>query len=75
MMRSRKMFCLVVCTIFFTASPMDVEWALTFAIFEPVKLHVDGLGTGLFDGVVCDAGSSTVVDLNGSGWLGMAHFF
>ena len=75
MMRSRKMFCLVVCKIFFAASPMDMKLALAFAIFQPVESHVNGLGTALFDGVVGDTGGTTVVDLNGSGWLGMAHFF
>jgi hypothetical protein len=74
MMRSRKVFSLVVGKIFFSASPMDVELALAFAIFEPVESHVNGLGTALFDGVVGDAGSTTVVNLNGSGWLWMAHF-
>jgi hypothetical protein len=75
MMRSRVMFCYVVRTIFCSFSPMNVELALAFAIFEPVESHVNGLGTSLFDGVVGNASGTAVVDLNWSGWLGMAHFY
>eukprot|EP00978_Attheya_sp_CCMP212_P006281 scaffold14236_cov54-Attheya_sp.AAC.3 len=55
--------------------PVDMELALCSAILEPIKAHVDGFGAALFDCVIDDAGCTTVVDLKGCRWLGMAHFF
>eukprot|EP00978_Attheya_sp_CCMP212_P030688 scaffold113843_cov57-Attheya_sp.AAC.1 len=45
------------------------------AILEPIKAHVDGFGAALFDCVIDNASSTTVVNLKGCRWLGMAHFF
>jgi hypothetical protein len=42
-------------------------------LVEPIKAHVDGFGVALFDSVINDAGSTTVVNLEGCRWLWMAH--
>ena len=55
--------------------PIDVKLALPDAIADPVKPHVDCLGTLLFDGVIGNAGSGTVVGLDGCGWLWVAKLF
>eukprot|EP00978_Attheya_sp_CCMP212_P021678 scaffold63644_cov46-Attheya_sp.AAC.3 len=52
-----------------------MELSLLRAIFEPVKAHVDGFGAALFDSVIDDSGSTTVVDLEGRRGLGMTHIF
>ena len=54
--------------------PVDKELPLVGPVLDPIKLHVDGLGSFLFDGVVCKTLSSGVVDLHGGGRLWMAHF-
>jgi hypothetical protein len=57
-------------------SPIDVKVALADTVTNPVKAHVDCLGTFLFDCVIGNSGSSAVVSLYGSGWLGiMSEFF
>jgi hypothetical protein len=53
--------------------PVDKELAFGDAVFDPVEAHVNGFGATLFDSVVGYAGSTGIVSLDGSGWLGMAH--
>ena len=50
-----------------------MELALDRAILQPIKAHVDSFGAALFDCVIHDAGGATVVNLEGSRWLWMAH--
>jgi hypothetical protein len=65
----------VIGTISGTLFPMDEKLALTDAIPDPIKSHIDRLGPTLFDGVVGNACSSIVVGLDGCGGLRMTHFF
>ena len=58
-----------------TAFPVDVKLALSDAVSNPVKAHVDSFGSFLFDGVIGSTGGSAVVSLNGSGRLRMTEFF
>ena len=44
------------------------------AVFDPVETHVDGFGAALFDGVIGDASGASVVGLDWSGRLRVAHF-
>ena len=55
--------------------PKDMEFSLVDTIADPIKMHVDCLGSFLFDGVLGDARSSTIVSLDRSGRLGMTQFF
>jgi hypothetical protein len=74
MVHGRVMFGEIVSQIVAAFAPVDVELALDSAVLEPIKAHVDGFGAALFDSVINDAGGTTVVDLEGCRWLGMAHF-
>eukprot|EP00978_Attheya_sp_CCMP212_P040296 scaffold218403_cov74-Attheya_sp.AAC.1 len=52
-----------------------MKLSLLVSIFEPVA-HVDSFGAALFySGVIDDAGSRTVVNLERCGGLGMSHIF
>ena len=42
-------------------APEDEELALLDAVPDPIKTHVDGFGSALLDGVVCDSRSGGVV--------------
>ena len=55
--------------------PENVKLALPDLIPDPIELHVDGLGSLLFDGVIGNAASSAVVGLQWCGWLwvGQVH--
>ena len=52
---------------------MQEKLALFDAIAHPVKAHVHGFGSALFDGTVGDAGGAGIVGLDWSGCLWMAH--
>ena len=41
---------------------------------DPVKAHVNGFQPFLFDGVVCKTFGGGVIDMDGSGRLGMSEF-
>ena len=69
------MFRVVVCHVFGAFAPVDEKVSLLDAISDPIKTHIHGFGAALFDGVVADAGGTSVVGLNWSGWLRMAHVF
>ena len=54
----------------------DMELFLADMIADPIKMHVDCLGSFLFDGVALgDTRSSAIVSLDGSGRLPMTQFF
>ena len=55
-------------------SPDDVELALADVIADPIKTHVDGFGSFLFDGVSGDAFGGAVVGLHGCFALWMIKF-
>ena len=52
-------------------TPKNVKLTLGDTILDPVKAHVNGLGTTLTDVVVGDANGSAVVSLHRSGRLGV----
>ena len=45
-------------------APKDMELFLMHTIVDPIKVHVDCLGSFLFDSVIGDTSSSTIVSLN-----------
>jgi hypothetical protein len=52
--------------------PTNYKLALADTVANPVKAHVNGLGSFLLDSVVGDAGGSAVVSLDWGGGLGVA---
>ena len=54
--------------------PVWPEVFLVNATVQPVKSHVHGFSALGLDGVVYNAKGGRVVDLDGSGWLRVAHF-
>jgi hypothetical protein len=70
----RMVFGMVVTESFWTGPPIDEELVLADMVFDPLKLHVDGFRSFLFDCVVRKANCSGVVGLHGFGWLGVAKF-
>ena len=57
-----------------SSPPVNDELALLGLVLNPIKLHVNGLGPFLFDGVVGESNGKCVVDLHGSRRLWM-HLF
>jgi hypothetical protein len=53
--------------------PIYLELQLTYAIPEPIKTHVDGLGSALLDGRMHDAMGTRVVSFDGRGRLLVAE--
>ena len=64
----------VVASIPGARSPIYKEHILLDAVTYPVKAHVDGFGSLLFEAGVGKADGRRVVDLDRGGWLGMSHF-
>ena len=54
--------------------PINMEVALFYAVTDPIKTHVDGLGTNLLACAIGNARGGFIVGLHGSGGLGMAEF-
>jgi len=54
--------------------PENVEFSLLHVVTNPIKMHIDGLGVLLFDGVIDDAACSAVICSDGGCWLGVAKF-
>lgn len=52
--------------------PVDAEVALADSVADPIKAHVYGFGSTLFDFVVDDAFGNGIVSLDWSGRLGVA---
>ena len=67
--------CEVVGLVVGAGAPVEVEFLLLYSVFEPVVSHVDGFGSALFDSVVGDACSGSVIGSDWSWWLGMTEFF
>ena len=59
-----KGFCEEISKIVFTLEPGDYEVTLSYAITNPMKIHVDALGTTRCDGVVGYANGASVVAKN-----------
>ena len=75
MMRRCMVFGEIVSQVNATATPINEKLTLTNAIANPVKTHVDGFGSPLFDGVVGDATGGAIVGLEWGWWLYMPEFF
>jgi hypothetical protein len=75
MMGRRVVFAEIIGAVEAALLPIDVKVALADAVTNPVKSHVNCFRMFLFDGVVGNTGSSTVVSLNGSRRLRMSKFF
>ena len=69
------MFREVICEVVGTFSPVDEKMPLFQAVTKPIKTHVHGFGSSLFDGFVAYAGSTGIVGLDGCCWLGVPHVF
>ena len=66
--------CEIVGSVSAAPFPIDMELALPDSIFNPIKSHVHGFGSFLFDGFVGDAVRDLVVGDHWSGWLRMSKF-
>ena len=69
----RVMFCKIIGTIVGASAPVYGEFALAYAVFDPINTHVHRLGASLFDCVIQNAGSARIVGLYWSGALWMAQ--
>ena len=56
-----------------TAPPEDQEFTLPDTIADRIEAHVDGFRATLLDSVVDDTCRTSIIRLQGSGRLGMAH--
>ena len=75
MVVDRVVLGLVVAMVCGTRHPVDAELALSDAVSDPVKAHVDGFGAALLDSVIDDAVGHFVVRLDGSCRLGVTESF
>ena len=56
-----------------TTTPIDMKFPSAFTIFQPIEKRVDGFITEFIHGAIDNAISTDVLNLEGRGWLGMAH--
>ena len=73
-MRWGVMFGMIIYQILGSRSSVNDKLALLGPILDPIKTHVNSLGSFLFYGAIGESDSKSVVDLHGSGRLGMPHF-
>ena len=64
----------IIGTVSSALAPVDLELALTHAIANPVKTHVDGFRPLLLDRIGSNATGSVVIGCDGRRWLWMAQF-
>ena len=74
MMGCRVMFGEVVGLVEAAFLPIDVKLSLANAVADPIKAHVNCLGSLLFDGVIGNACGSAIVHLDGHWGLQMVQF-
>jgi hypothetical protein len=72
MVRGHMVFCEIISVVETAFFPINDKLALADTITNPIKLHVDGLGSLLFDDVIGNAGGGAVVCLDWGGRLGVA---
>jgi hypothetical protein len=72
MVRGQMVFREIIRAVETAFFPTNYKLALADTIANPVKVHVNGLGSFLFDSVVGNAGGGAVVSLDGGGGLGVA---
>ena len=63
----------VVSKVVSAATPVDEELSLLDPVSYPIKAHVNGFRTALLDCVVGDPSGASIVCLDRSGLLRMAH--
>ena len=68
------LFGVVFVKVFYSIGPMNLELALSGAISDPVKAHVNYFQSFLLDGVVGKTNCCGVQNFHGSGGLGMSKF-
>jgi hypothetical protein len=71
----RMMFGGIVAQVLLARSIVESEELLGFIIKEPKVAHFHSLGMLAFDGVVHNADSCGVVNVNGNGWLRVTKLF
>ena len=64
----REIICAIVAAFF----PTNHKLALADTVADPVKAHVIGFGSFLFDSVIGDTGGGAVVRLDWGGGLGVS---
>jgi hypothetical protein len=74
MMCGGVVFGVVITLVVGARAPVDEKLSLIDSITNPIKSHVHGAGSALFDGVTGDPGCCGVVCFDGCGWLRMAEF-
>ena len=68
------MLCVVIRVAREAFAPIDQELPQFRLVLEPVVVHVYGIFVPLFDGVIGEARAGGVVNLDGSGCLGVSEF-
>ena len=71
----RMMFGGIVTQVFLAWLIAETEEALSFSIKEPKVAHFHSTQSLAFDGIVHNANSSSIVNVNGNGGLGVSKFF
>ena len=61
-------------TIGFPRGPTHIKLFLVHLVADPTAAHVDGLGAGLFAGLVDNGIGCGIVHLDGGGWLWVTKF-
>ena len=74
MMARRMMFGEVIREVGRAFLPIDMKLALGDSVLDPIKSHVDCLGSTLLDGFVGESFSEGIVRLYRGCRLGMSHF-
>ena len=64
----------VIGSIIFSSAPMNDKLFLVYSVTDPIEMHVDGFGSTLFNSVIGNSSGSTVVGLDDSRGLWVAHF-
>ena len=54
--------------------PVDEELSLSDSILDPIKAHINGFGSLLFDGLVGKTHGHGIVNLDWRGWLWVSQF-
>jgi len=65
----------VICMIGVSGLPENVKLSLSYLVSDPIKLHVNCLGSFLFECVIGNSTSCAVVCLQWCGQLWMSKFF
>ena len=64
----------VICQVFLSTVPADIELSLLDSVYEPVESHINCLASILFEDAIDDAIGSVVVCAWWGWWLWVSHF-